>query len=76
MGTEGDFATPGASDDTGSMTPDEWEAISKRAFELHDARGRPNGDDFGDWFEAERQLTDEGVIRAKPGVRQATAIGE
>lgn len=38
------------------------QAISVRAHELYEARGGEPGRDHEDWFEAERQLRDEGVI--------------
>jgi hypothetical protein len=33
--------------------------IANRAFEIYLARGGEHGHDFGDWFEAERQLRSE-----------------
>lgn len=30
--------------------------IAERAYARYEARGRTDGDDLGDWFEAERQL--------------------
>jgi hypothetical protein len=39
--------------------------IAARAFELWEARGRPLGDDQGDWYEAERQLRAHGPAMRK-----------
>ena len=36
------------------------ERIAARAYELWEARGRPEGSDLEDWFEAERQLGADG----------------
>jgi Protein of unknown function (DUF2934) len=33
--------------------------IATRAFEIYVSRGGEHGHDFGDWFEAERQLRTE-----------------
>lgn len=38
------------------------QAIAARAHELYEARGGEPGRDHDDWFEAERQLREEGVI--------------
>jgi hypothetical protein len=34
--------------------------IAARAYELWEAKGRPEGSDLEDWFEAERQLGPDG----------------
>ena len=33
------------------------EQIRRRAYELYEARGRGNGHDLDDWFEAEAEIT-------------------
>ena len=33
------------------------EQIRRRAYELYEARGRENGHDLDDWFEAEAEIT-------------------
>ena len=44
--------------DTPGMTPVITEAeISRRAYQLYQARGGVNGSPLEDWLEAERQLT-------------------
>jgi DUF2934 family protein len=44
--------------DTPAMTPVITEAeISRRAYQLYQARGGVNGSPLDDWLEAERQLT-------------------
>jgi hypothetical protein len=57
---------PGHPAATGQGTPaptisaTEWlsrERIAARAYDLWDARGRPEGSDLEDWFEAERELS-------------------
>ncbi len=35
------------------------EAVARRAYEKYIARGGRHGDDWRDWFEAERELTAE-----------------
>ncbi len=45
--------------DTQATTPVVTEAeISRRAYQLYQARGGVNGSPLDDWLEAERQLTD------------------
>ncbi len=44
------------------VTDEVREAVATRAFELFEARGGEPGRDHEDWFEAERQLREEGVI--------------
>lgn len=36
-----------------------WERIAKKAYELWEQRGRPDGDDLRDWFEAEAIVMEE-----------------
>ncbi len=36
-----------------------YEAIRKRAYELYCKRGRTDGNDMKDWFEAEKQVRKE-----------------
>lgn len=38
------------------MTEELHERIARRAYELWEERGRPEGDDWRDWFDAEREL--------------------
>lgn len=49
-----------ASEGPGSLsTPEEiadW--IAKRAYELWEARGKPDGQDQDDWFKAEKEISD------------------
>jgi len=36
-----------------------WERISKRAYQLWEERGRCEGTDLGDWFDAEAEVMEE-----------------
>lgn len=45
--------------------PDRDDLIAVRAYELFEARGSAPGNDYDDWFKAERKLIDEGVIRGE-----------
>lgn len=36
-----------------------WERISKRAFQLWEERGRREGADLSDWFDAEAEVMEE-----------------
>ena len=39
------------------------DAIERRAYELFEARGRTDGEDWNDWFQAERELAGPDVTQ-------------
>lgn len=49
--------------------------IALRAYELYEARGGEPGHDQEDWFEAERQLIEEGVISPRRPALSVVATG-
>ena len=36
-----------------------WDRIAPKAYDLWDARGRRDGNDLGDWFDAEAEVMEE-----------------
>ena len=36
-----------------------WDRIAQKAYDLWDARGRRDGHDLGDWFDAEAEVMEE-----------------
>jgi hypothetical protein len=48
------------------------EAIETRAYELFLRRGRAHGDDWADWFAAEKELTH---APSKPAAKRARRAG-
>ena len=50
--------------------------IAKCAFELYEARGRTQGNDLGDWFEAERQILNVKTSLPSAGQTETKAESE
>jgi hypothetical protein len=46
------------SDASDEVTPT-WQEIEMRAYSIHLAHGSIHGNDFDDWLQAERELTEE-----------------
>lgn len=46
--------------------------IARRAYRRFEARGRTDGDDQSDWFEAEREARDEAQQRDRPSTAAST----
>ena len=52
------------------------DAIARRAYELYELRGRQDGHDWDDWFQAEDELRLQGRrARDEEVVRQGTFVG-
>lgn len=43
----------------GELPQDLWERIAKKAYELWEQRGRQDGNDLRDWFDAEAMVMEE-----------------
>lgn len=43
----------------GALPQDLWERIAKKAYELWEQRGRQDGNDLRDWFDAEAMVMEE-----------------
>jgi hypothetical protein len=42
-----------------------WQEIEMRAYKIHQAHGSIHGNDFDDWLQAERELTEEHSLGSK-----------
>ncbi|HEU5115858.1 MAG TPA: DUF2934 domain-containing protein [Isosphaeraceae bacterium] len=67
--------TPGDTTLGNRSAPTQHE-IARRAYELWEAAGRPEGDGLGDWFEAERQLAARSEFEAQPAADSEAVAGE
>jgi hypothetical protein len=66
----------GMSQATAVETGPSHERIAQRAYERYETRGREDGRDQEDWFEAERELQQRPSGTATGGPRQRTALGD
>ncbi|MGE3513117.1 MAG: DUF2934 domain-containing protein [Vicinamibacterales bacterium] len=46
--------------------------IARRAYRRFEARGRTDGNDQSDWFEAEREARDEAEQQGRPSAAEST----
>jgi DUF2934 family protein len=57
--------TPSELIDSPDAVAPTWQEIEMRAYSIHQAHGSIHGDDFDDWLQAERELTEERSLDSK-----------
>ena len=65
--TDGDTAPPADTGAQAQATPDRWQRIQHRAYEIAQERGFTPGAELNDWLQAEREIDEE----ISGGTRQA-----
>jgi hypothetical protein len=57
--------TPSELIDSPDRVAPTWQEIEMRAYSIHQAHGSIHGNDFDDWLQAERELTEEHSLGSK-----------